>query len=56
MKKQLAKKVRIPIVSFAVPWQSGPMQKPAKLYNRGFESHRYLIIENLWLAMGFFVS
>gem|GEM_PF-5370998 len=25
-----------------VSWQSGPMQKPAKLSNRGFKSHRYL--------------
>lgn len=25
-----------------VLWQSGPMQEPAKLYNHGFESRRYL--------------
>ena len=29
---------------FMAPWQSGPMQKPAKLYNRGFDSHRCLIL------------
>lgn len=26
-----------------VSWQSGPMQEPAKLYSRGFKSHRYLL-------------